>query len=99
MILSKEARILIEKISYSSKIETWIANEQRRIDVDRIDLKNNVISGNHHNYAPWVDGAKFENGEWYYADTMYRNNIPLEQISLLQFKKKIGDNELIIGIK
>ena len=99
MKLGKETKILIKKISHVSKIEAWIKDEQRRIDVDKIDLENEIISGNRHNYAPWVDGMTFDNGKWYRADTMYRIDVSLEKISLLEFKKKIDNNQLIIGIK
>lgn len=99
MKLNEEAKVLIRNKLFNMKIEAWIKNEQRRIDVDVIDLENNVVSGNHHSYAPWIGDAKSENDKWNNSNIKRRNDISLDEISLLQFKKEIGGNELIIGIK
>lgn len=89
MKLNEEAKVLIRNKLFNMKIEAWIKNKQKRIDVDVIDLENNVASGNHHSYAPWVDDANYENDKWNDSNTKRRNDISLDEISLLQFKKEI----------
>jgi len=92
-------KILSENISGAIRMNAWISDEQRQIDVSVIDLEENTVTGTNHNYAPWVDGADFVDGEWVGGELEKRNAIPFEKLSLIQIEKRIGNNKLIFGFK